>query len=343
MSARVPGAALLAALILALPVLAGEESWVGKKIILKESRVKIGFKTEAGGDKSVAELSELTYTVLDEQDGFLKVRDCARSAWFPKSKAVLAEDAVDYFTDTITQKPSAPDYYKRRAAAWEARGEIDAAIKDLDEAIRLDPKGHTYWNNRGLLHFQQGEIDQALKDFDEAIRLKPGYANAFANRAAVFSQMGQQDRAIKDYDEAIRLRPDNALAYAGRGIIHLMKKDYPRALADYESAIRADPEYVLAYNNMADALACCPDPKIRDGAKALELAKKACQMSEWKMGVCLDTLACAYAELGQFDEAVKWQKKALEDAGYEKMFGDKGREQLKLFEDKKPFHYPAPQ
>jgi tetratricopeptide (TPR) repeat protein len=341
MPVRFLAAALLHFLALYPSVFAGDGSWVDKKVILKEAKVKIGFKTETGGDKSVSELSELTYTVLDDRDGFLKVRDRAKTAWFPKRKAVLAEDAVDYFTDSITQKPDAADLYKRRAAAWELRGELDAAVKDLDEAIRLDPKGHTYRNNRGLLYFQQGEIDRALKDFDEEIRLRPAYARAYNNRAAVYNQAGQPDKAIKDYDEAIRLQPDDALAYAGRGIVLFTKKDYQRAQADYEAAIRCDPEYLLAYNNLADALACCADAKFRDGAKAVELARTACRLSKWKQGVCLDTLACACAEAGQFDEAVKWQKKALDDPEYEKTYGNKGRMLLQRFEARQAYHYSA--
>ncbi len=338
MYARIAGVLLLPLALLS-PVFAGEENWVGKKVVLKEGKIKIGFKTEDGGDKAVKELSATTYTVLEDRDGFLKVRESGTSAWFPKGKALLPEEAVDYFTDLIARKPGVADTYKRRAAAFHLQGDLDAAIKDLDEAIRLDPKGHAYWNNRGMLFSEKGDYEHAIKDLDEAIRLNPKSARSYSNRAYAYGHSGDVEKAIKDYGEAIRLQPDYAHAYLNRGFYYASRGDYPRALADYDSAIRSDPELYIAYNNKADALACSEDPKVRDGAKAVELAKTACRLSKWKNGICLDTLACAYAEAGQFDEAVKWQKKALEDPEYARKAGGKGRMQLQLFEAKKPFHY----
>ena len=81
-------------------------------------------------------------------------------------------------------------------------------------------------------------------------------------------------------------------------------------------------------------LATCAELKVRDGKKAVEHARKACELTDWKLATHLGTLAAAYAQAGQFDEAIKWEKKALEDKEYEKEFGTKGREMLKRFEQK---------
>jgi hypothetical protein len=59
----------------------------------------------------------------------------------------------------------------------------------------------------------------------------------------------------------------------------------------------------------------CPQDDLRDGKKAVEYARKACDLTEWKSAWDLDTLAAAYAEVGQFDEAVKWQKKVAGTPG----------------------------
>jgi tetratricopeptide (TPR) repeat protein len=339
MSPRAFAVFLLAPLTLAPPVFAEEGSWAGKGIVLKEAAVKAGPKAEAGKGKAGVELSMTTYTVLDDRNGQLQVKEFGKKVWFPKGKAVLADEAVNYFTGQIEKTPGEADLYRRRAAARELRNEVDAAAKDLDEAIRLDPKGEAHWNGRGRLFARRGDFERAVKDYDESLRLRPT-ANAFVNRAYAELQLKRTDDALKDFGEGIRLNPDHAQAYLNRGYLYSNKGDYRRAVADYDEAIRSEPELVLAYNNKADALACSPDEKFRDGAKAVEIATIACKMSDFKMGVCLDTLACAYAEVGQFDEAVKWQKKALEDADYVKIFGDKGRMQLKLFEEKKPYHYP---
>ena len=84
-------------------------------------------------------------------------------------------------------------------------------------------------------------------------------------------------------------------------------------------------------------LAACPEEKFRDGAKALELAKKANEGSGWKNGFFLDTYAAASAEVGDFEAAVKWLEKAFNDPAFVRDRGDAARKRLQLYRDKKPY------
>jgi hypothetical protein len=94
---------------------------------------------------------------------------------------------------------------------------------------------------------------------------------------------------------------------------------------------------VPAYGNFAWILATCPEGKVRDGKRAIQMATKACELTDWKSGRELSILAAAYAENGQFDEAVRYQTKALEDPVYRGPAGDGFRKRLELYQQKKPY------
>jgi hypothetical protein len=86
----------------------------------------------------------------------------------------------------------------------------------------------------------------------------------------------------------------------------------------------------LAFNGRAWLRATCPEGRYRDGRKAVEDARKACDLSEWKNPNDLDTLAAAYAEAGDFTQAIKYQKQALDSP--ESRYDEDGRKRLKLYE-----------
>jgi tetratricopeptide (TPR) repeat protein len=193
------------------------------------------------------------------------------------------------------------------------------------------------YNNRGIAWSHKKDYDRAIADFNEAIRLDPNDATAYNNRGWAWSNKKDYDRAIADYSEAIRLDPKYALAYNNRGWAWSNKKDYDRAIADYNEAIRLDPKFASAYNAVAWLRATCPEEKYRDGKKAVESATKACELSEWKERNHLDTLAAAYAEIGDFDHAVEWQQKTIALSPSTDANLSAYKERLALYKDKKPY------
>src|SRR5262249_7591224 len=180
--------------------------------------------------------------------------------------------------------------------------------------------------------------DKAIKDCDEAIRLNPKFASAFICRALAWSGRKEYDKAIKAYDEAIRLNPGDALPSNNRDQAPFGKKEHDQGIRDYDEAIRLNPKYALPFNNKAYALAACADDRLRDVARAQELMKTVVALrptSPWNE----ETLGVIAAAQGRFDDAIQHQKKALEDKEYA---GDeekkaKAEKRLKQYEQKKPW------
>ena len=176
----------------------------------------------------------------------------------------------------------------------------------------------------------------ASADYTEAIRLDSTLAVAFNNRGNLWALRKDYDRAINDYTEAIRLNPSDALPLNNRGNAWRHRKDYARAIADFTEAIRVDPAFALAWSNRAGLWATCPDARFRDGKKAFASATRACELTGWDEAHHMATLAAACAEVGEFEEAAKWQETA------NKLFTDPedqktSEERLKLYKDKKPY------
>jgi serine/threonine protein kinase/Tol biopolymer transport system component len=130
------------------------------------------------------------------------------------------------------------------------------------------------------------------------------------------------------------------LEYMDRGLTSERIGQYDRAIADLESAIKIDPNHVSANNGIAWLKATCPDAQLRDGTVAIEKARKACELTSWKESACLDTLAAAYAEAGNFDEAAKWQEAAMESLSETLRPGTREQYEarLKLYERNEPYH-----
>jgi tetratricopeptide (TPR) repeat protein len=136
---------------------------------------------------------------------------------------------------------------------------------------------------RAAERYVRWEYNLALKDLDEAIRLDPKCALAFSGRAAAWFTKKEYDKAIKDVGEAVRLEPGRpSSGYYIRGAAYYMKKGYARAVKGLDEAIRLNPKEAEALNSRAWAAATCPEAKFRDADKALRFPRRADELDEWK-------------------------------------------------------------
>ena len=153
---------------------------------------------------------------------------------------------------------------------------------------------------------------------------------------AKYYVMDDNDKAILEFDAVIALDQCHVEAHACRGFAWWSKMNYGKALQDFESAVRLNPNDAEACSCLAWVLATCPDGEIRDGGRAVQLARQACDLTNWEGTNFLDTLAAAYAELGEYDEAQRFEIMAVEAADYEGKAGSIFKERLELYKQQKP-------
>jgi tetratricopeptide (TPR) repeat protein len=133
--------------------------------------------------------------------------------------------------------------YNNRGNAYTAKGDIDRAISDYSEAIRLDPNKAEYLNGRCWARAIAGrELPLAVTDCTEALRIAPNDANIMDSRGFAYLRLNRLDDAVADYDEALGRNPKQAGSLYGRGPAKLRKGDAVGGEADIAAAraIQAD-------------------------------------------------------------------------------------------------------
>jgi tetratricopeptide (TPR) repeat protein len=239
-------------------------------------------------------------------------------------------------TTEETQKDAV--VYYNQGNAYEKNGEYDKAISAYNKAININPKYALAYNNRGLAYNYKGRYNKSISDFNKAIELNPGLDKPYNNRGMAYGKKGQYDKAISDYNKAIEINPRYDVAYNNRGLAYYFKGQYDKAIFDFTKAIEINSSYADPHNNKAWILATCRDDRYRDGAKAVELAKKALELDP--KGNWLDTLAAAYAEAGNFEDAITTQENVInfmKKEGMPKNQIDQSKEHLKSYKNNKPW------
>jgi tetratricopeptide (TPR) repeat protein len=244
--------------------------------------------------------------------------------------------AITYFSACVRANPNDPAPYTFRGNAYVAKGDFYRAFADYDLAIRLNPKDLVPYVNRGVAHQRKGDVEKAVADWTEAIRLDPKLAHAYMDRGNAYAGRRDYDRAVADYTQALRLEPRNASAYNNRGLMYAGQGQYDRAVADFTQAARLEPRNPLPWRNHAWLLASCRQEGVRNGKKAVQLATKACELSGWNEAASLGTLAAAQAESGNFPEAIRLERRALEVGYANRGEADKAQQRLQLYEAGQP-------
>jgi pentatricopeptide repeat protein len=308
-----------------------------------------GVKASDRGDRdlAIADFSEAIRLDPNYADAYARrgIAYADRHAHGDNAKAIAD------FSQAIRLDPHDAYSYLFRGDIYAAKAEYDKAIADYSDFIRLNPTNSiddAGYLNRADAYVAKGDYNKAIADCSQAIRLNPYDDDAYDRRGRQYmtrvthshGSKGDFDAAIADYSEAIRINPDSARTYSDRASAYHYKGDYNKAIADYTEAIRLKSD-ALTYGSLADLYTFCSDVDVRNGKKAVACAKKAFELekAEWMRPVRLLALADAYAEAGNFDEAMKCVNNFLE-SNWSKDVSELLRERLSLYEQKKTYHPP---
>jgi tetratricopeptide (TPR) repeat protein len=143
--------------------------------------------------------------------------------------------------------------YSTRAQAYSAKKKFPKAMEDFDRSIEIAPDAGTY-STRGVTRLGMKDVAGAIRDFNEALRLDPRHARAYSNLGSLNLSMGNPARAIQFFDKALECDPELVEAYVGRCAARRESNDLAGALEDGERALKRDDTSAEAHVNVSSAL-----------------------------------------------------------------------------------------
>ncbi len=283
------------------------------------------------------------------------------------------EEALLHFKKAVELKPEVADYRNNLGVLLLADGQVYEATGQFRKALETAPNNAESHYNLGMALTKGGQVGDAIAEFRKALELKPDHPKAHYDLALPLNASGQTEEAISHYLKALEVKSDSIEAMnnlsaiffrAGRldeathwlrraldtkpdyqsarrnlALVEAEREKLRKALAARREAIRAKPDDATLLNATAWMLATNPNASVRNGTQAVELARRAVQLTESKEPVILGTLAAAYAEAGRFPEAVETARQAQSIASQQKLhaLADLWQSRIRLFEAKSPF------
>ena len=179
-------------------------------------------------------------------------------------------------------------------------------------ALAVTKKNDVAENNLGIVSLEKGQLDDAISRLQAATDLRPENGPAHNNLAKALLQKGRVPEAMIHYRKFLQIEPQNVEARNILGTALIQEGHVREAIEQWEGALASQPENGNAANNLAWVFATCPDDAIRNGRRAVELAERALQLSGGKVPMIYRVLAAAYAENGQFAQAIETAQRGAE-------------------------------
>jgi tetratricopeptide (TPR) repeat protein len=214
-------------------------------------------------------------------------------------------DAAAEFKKALEAEPQSVTARVNLATTLVQIGDGTAAVAQLQEALWLQPNHGGAHYNLAVLLAQHQRLPEAIRHFRAALVADPNDLQAHRQVADALHQLGQDEEALMHYMKVTDGNPQDELALRWTAELLARLGNFAVARQRLEDAHQKFPDRGRTAHALARLLATCPDPMLRDGKRALELAQRVFAADHAAQHA--ETVALALAEVGQCEEASKWQ------------------------------------
>ncbi|MDB6026251.1 MAG: hypothetical protein JWM68_2474 [Verrucomicrobiales bacterium] len=246
-------------------------------------------------------------------------------------------NSLSLFTHALTAVPDNGYLRNNLGHALLEMSRYREAEPHLLEAVRFMPNHALSRNNLAFAQAKLKKLAEAEESFALAATLdSANFSIQYEWGNALFNgDKGSQAR--EHYLAAVKLNPLSAESHYQLGTIFSREHDDKNAALYFRKAVHLNSKWIEALNNLSWLLSTSRDDSVRNGVEALELARTLATLTPATDLDTLDTLAAAQAEVGQFDEAVRNEQRAVELA--ESTAAPRGfTTRLQLYQSKQPYH-----
>jgi len=222
------------------------------------------------------------------------------------------DDGIAHYRSALQMQPDSWDAEYNLGTALLGKGQVDEAILHCERAVGMRPTDPDALVSLGNALFQKGRIDEAIAHYQKAITVHPDHFLARYSLGHALLEKGELDSAIQVCRSALLLRPWDADCQTTLAIALEEKGNPAEAIQHYQNALEFAPQSISTLTNLAWLLATSQDASLRDGPKAVELAKQADRLVGGTNTLVLRTLAAAYGENGEFANAIRTAQSAMQ-------------------------------
>ena len=219
-------------------------------------------------------------------------------------KKGLTEEAIAQYQEALEVLPNESILHGNLGNALLQAGQTTQAIEQYRLFLKSEPGHPEIHYSLAVALLREGETDEAIAQFREAVKLKPDYSEAYNDLAIALLKKGAVEDAIATWEKALILQPGNAEVHNNLAVALIQKGDVREAIAHWQKTLQLQPDKTGTLLTLAWVLATSPDANVRDGNKAIALARHAHELLGDKNLMVFRVVAAAYAETGRFSEAI---------------------------------------
>lgn len=137
--------------------------------------------------------------------------------------------------------------YSMRADIYLELKDTVAALKDLNQAIKIDPNNEEYLETRGNVLFSLKKYEDSNRDYQKIISINPGGVMGYMGLGRNQKEQGEYDKALGNFSHVIKIHPEYSSGYSFRAEVYLKEKRYNEAADDILVALNIDEDRKAYY------------------------------------------------------------------------------------------------